>query len=166
MRPFPPEHFNKMDARASNHLSNWVLTKWNSFFCRWSYSDWVYTSVSVNSDGFTSTSVNDCKLFTSLQNKMNARAEKHLSSWVFDKIIIQGKAILAVMKQLKQWKQWLLTGFEPMTSDTGAMLYQLRYEASLEAGQVRVQFIPLYEENDMMWIWYWSYECTADKEYK
>ena len=27
--------------------------------------------------------------------------------------------------------------------DTGAMLYQLSYEASLEAGQVRVQFIPV-----------------------
>ena len=35
-------------------------------------------------------------------------------------------------------------GFEPMTShNTGAMLYQLSYEASLEAGQVRVQFIPV-----------------------
>ena len=34
-----------------------------------------------------------------------------------------------------------------------AVLYQLRYEASLEAGQVRVQFIPIiYEENDMMYI--------------
>ena len=37
--------------------------------------------------------------------------------------------------------------------DTGAMLYQLSYEALLEAGQVRVQFNPLYEENDMMCIW-------------
>ena len=27
--------------------------------------------------------------------------------------------------------------------DTGAMLYQLSYEASLEAGQVQVQFIPV-----------------------
>ena len=36
--------------------------------------------------------------------------------------------------------------------DTGTMLYQLSYEASLEVGQVRVQFIPvgaLYEENEM-----------------
>ena len=39
-----------------------------------------------------------------------------------------------------------------MTSaNTGAMLYRLSYEASLEAGQVRVQYLyPLYEENDMM----------------
>ena len=34
-------------------------------------------------------------------------------------------------------------GFEPMTCNTGAMLYQLSYEASLEAGQVQVQFIPV-----------------------
>ena len=27
--------------------------------------------------------------------------------------------------------------------DTGAMLYRLRHEASLEAGQVRAQFIPV-----------------------
>ena len=34
---------------------------------------------------------------------------------------------------------------EPITwsHDTGAMLYQLNYESSLEAGQVRVQFIPV-----------------------
>ena len=37
------------------------------------------------------------------------------------------------------------TGFEPMTSAilVHAMLYQLSYEASLEAGQMRVQFIPV-----------------------
>ena len=37
--------------------------------------------------------------------------------------------------------------------DTGAMLYQLSYEASLEADQMRVQLYALYEENDMMCIW-------------
>ena len=31
------------------------------------------------------------------------------------------------------------TEFEPMTCDIGAMLYWLSYEASPEAGQVRVQ---------------------------
>ena len=35
--------------------------------------------------------------------------------------------------------------------DTGAMLYRLSYEASPVAG--RVQFIPLYEENDVKFIW-------------
>ena len=36
------------------------------------------------------------------------------------------------------------TGFEPNDlRDTGVMLYQLNYEALLEAGQVRVQFIPV-----------------------
>ena len=35
-------------------------------------------------------------------------------------------------------------GFKSTASDTSAMLYQLSYEASLEAGQVRVQlFIPI-----------------------
>ena len=34
------------------------------------------------------------------------------------------------------------TGFEPMDlRDTSVMLYRLNYEASLEAGQVQVQFI-------------------------
>ena len=38
--------------------------------------------------------------------------------------------------------------------DTGAMLYQLSYEASPEAGQVRIQFIPVvwrdaYDKNNM-----------------
>ena len=37
--------------------------------------------------------------------------------------------------------------------DTSAMFYRLRYEASPEAGQMQVQFIQLYEENDMMCIW-------------
>ena len=37
-------------------------------------------------------------------------------------------------------------GFKPMTStDIGAMLFQLCYEALLEAGQVRVQFIPVMQ---------------------
>ena len=41
--------------------------------------------------------------------------------------------------------------------DNSVMLYQLSYEASLEAGQERVQFIPnlLYEESEMC-IWYRS----------
>ena len=35
-------------------------------------------------------------------------------------------------------------GFEPMIlRDTGAMLYQLSCKALLEAGQERVQFIPI-----------------------
>ena len=36
------------------------------------------------------------------------------------------------------------TGFQLMTlRDTSVMLYQLSYDASLEAGQVQVQFIPI-----------------------
>ena len=61
------------------------------------------------------------------------------------------KVTFAVVKQLKQPQRKsrknseASMGFEPMTSapDTGAILYQLRYQASLEAGQVRVQFIPV-----------------------
>ena len=35
------------------------------------------------------------------------------------------------------------TGFEPMSSAPGAMLYQLGYEALLEAGQEHAHFIPV-----------------------
>ena len=53
------------------------------------------------------------------------------------------------MKQLKQLqrKPRKNEGFNVIPThdlhDTGAMLYQLSYEASLEAGQERVQFIPV-----------------------
>ena len=63
--------------------------------------------------------------------------------------ILLVNVILAAMKQLKQLhrkprkKLW---GFNWNRThdfrDTSAMLYQLSYKASLEAGQVRVQFIP------------------------
>ena len=39
--------------------------------------------------------------------------------------------------------------------NTGAMLYRLSYEASLEAGQVRVQFI------DIMGAFFWAYSGIA-----
>ena len=32
-----------MDARASNHLLSWVLTKWNSYFCLWLFIGLEYT---------------------------------------------------------------------------------------------------------------------------
>ena len=37
--------------------------------------------------------------------------------------------------------------------DTGAMLYRLSYEASMGAGQFRVQFIPVIWEDDVKFIW-------------
>ena len=45
-------------------------------------------------------------------------------------------------------------GFEPMSytvCDTSAMLYQLSYEASLEAGQVRVQFMNSWTWPSQLW---------------
>ena len=37
--------------------------------------------------------------------------------------------------------------------DTGAMLYELSYEASMGAGQLRVQFISVIWEHDVKFIW-------------
>ena len=49
------------------------------------------------------------------------------------------KVISAVKK-----KFWGSNGIQTHDlRDTSAMLYELSYEASLEAGQVRVQFIPV-----------------------
>ena len=67
-------------------------------------------------------------------------------------------AIVKLLKQLqiKPRKQFWGSNGIPTHDlcDTGAMLYQLNYEASPEAGQVRVQFIgPLYEENNVKSIW-------------
>ena len=56
---------------------------------------------------------------------------------------LEVKEIFAAVKQLKQF-QIKPNGFEPMTSAIiGAMLYRLSYEASPEAAQVRVKFIPV-----------------------
>ena len=56
--------------------------------------------------------------------------------------------IFLVVKQLKQLQRKPRNNSEASTgfgtcdlSDSSAMLYQLSYEASLEAGQERVQFI-------------------------
>ena len=52
------------------------------------------------------------------------------------------KATLAIAKKAQK-KFWGFNGiWTEDLRDTGAMLYQLSYEASPEAGQVRVQFIP------------------------
>ena len=77
------------------------------------------------------------------------------------------KVIPAVVKQLKQLQRisrkkfW---GFKGIRTDdlrdTGAMLYWLSYEASPEAGQVRVQFTPvIWRELGIMYMWYKSYIC-------
>ena len=61
---------------------------------------------------------------------------------------MQVKVIFAVVKQLKQLqrkprkKSEAPLGFKPMTSVI-PVRYQLSYEALLEAGQERVQFIPV-----------------------
>ena len=53
------------------------------------------------------------------------------------------------MKQLSSWKEspekfWGSNEIQTHDlRDTGAMLYQLSYEALLVAGQVQVQFIPV-----------------------
>ena len=65
------------------------------------------------------------------------------------------------MKQLKHLqrkpRKKVLTGFEPNgLRDTGAMLYQLSYEALLVVGQEpELNLYPLYEENEMC-KWYRS----------
>ena len=52
------------------------------------------------------------------------------------------EATKAVAKKTQK-KFWGFNGIQTHNlHDTGAMLYRLSYEALLEAGQVRVQFIP------------------------
>ena len=65
------------------------------------------------------------------------------------------EATKAIVKKVAPWQKKSLRLQRDSSHDlrdTGTMLYQLSYEASLEVGQVRVQFIPvgaLYEENEM-----------------
>ena len=57
------------------------------------------------------------------------------------------KVIIAVLKQLKQLQRKSRENIQRIQThvlhDTGAILFQLSYEASLEAAQERVQFIPV-----------------------
>ena len=65
------------------------------------------------------------------------------------------KVILAVTNKAQK-KFWGSKGIRTHDiRDIGAMLYQLSYEDSLEAGQVQVQFIPVLwlEVNEAMCIW-------------
>ena len=60
-----------------------------------------------------------------------------------------------VVAKKAQEKFWGFNGIQTHDRhDTGAVFYQLSYEASLEAGQEWVQLIPIYTKN-----WIYTKDC-------
>ena len=63
--------------------------------------------------------------------------------------LIGGKEIFTVVKLSPEKKTEAPMGFKPKTCNTGAMLYQLSYEASLKQVKCEFNLYPLCEENDL-----------------